>query len=597
MIAAGGVLLLMLVGFALEGLFSGDETDDTSNDGAEAPDGGSAQNAYDASVYTSDLHDLLFGSDGMGNPGDTGAPQDQADSGNILDDIFVNDPATGGGSDADPSFATTPIFGTGAADAMHGDTGNDEIHGADGNDDISGFDGDDDLYGDGGDDLIAGGTGDDTLAGGDGNDSLAGDTGSDTLDGGDGSDTLDGGPGDDLLILGDGDMAMGGDGEDQFLTRADVPDDVPILSDFMPGVDTILVRYDGDTPPEITFEENAENNSTAVFSDGAQILHLDDTTGLTLDDVQLEQEPTDPDGGDSITGSDGNDTLAGGDGSDTIDGQNGNDVLNGGTADDILRGREGMDDLFGQQDADALTGGAGDDLVDGGAQNDLAFGNEGDDTILGEGGNDELYGDQGDDSIEGGDGHDLLGGGDGTDTLSGGDGNDLIYGADGDDSLDGGAGEDFLSGGFGSDHMQGGDGNDTLDGTFAGGDDQFGPYDEDQADTMDGGAGDDYLFLGENDVATGGDGSDIFESGVYVENDSDAGLVTDFDPADDLIQVSVDLEVTPDPEISVVDFEDGSGASIMVDGHVVLRVVGAQGLDPTDIMLRDIRLDDMAETG
>ncbi len=120
MIAAGGVLLLMLVGFALEGLFSGDETDDTNNDGADAPDSGSASNAYDASVYTSDLHDLLFGSDGMGNPGDGSGDSGSSDTGNLLDDIFLDNTAQGADASPDPDsdMSATPIFGTAAAESM-----------------------------------------------------------------------------------------------------------------------------------------------------------------------------------------------------------------------------------------------------------------------------------------------------------------------------------------------------------------------------------------------------------------------------------------------------------------------------------------------
>jgi hypothetical protein len=73
-------------------------------------------------------------------------------------------------------------------------------------------------------------------------------------------------------------------------------------------------------------------------------------------------------------------------------------------------------------------------------------------------------------------------------------------------------------------------------------------------------------------------------------------VVTDFNPEEDQIQVSVDLEASPDPDVSVIDFDDGTGASIMVDGTIVLQVTGAQGLDPSAILIRDIRLDDMAES-
>lgn len=560
MIAAGGVMLLMLVGFALEGLFSGGEEESTS-DGSDAAEDSRLEAGYDASVYTSDLHDLLFGDDGMGNPGVSSGDESGDGAfagGNLLDDISGNTDAS---ADDLPEVEPLILFGTGASNALTGD------------------DGDDELYGE------------------DGDDALYGNDGQDTLDGGEGDDTLDGGADDDTLILDDGDLATGGEGADTFQITPDIPDDVPILTDFLPGVDTILVRYDGDTAPEITFETDEEAGSTAVFSDGSQILHLEGTTDVTLDDVVLEQDMATPtEGDDSLTGDDGDDTIDGGGGDDTVTGLDGDDLLNGGTGDDILRGRTGMDELFGQQGADALTGGAGDDHVSGGSDNDLAFGNEGADTVLGDEGNDELYGDQGDDSLSGGSGHDLLHGGEGDDSLSGDDGNDLLFGAEGDDDLFGGAGDDYLLGGFGEDQMDGGDGNDTLDGTFTAGDSSFGPYDEDSADTLAGGDGDDHLFLGEGDTGIGGNGADLFESGAYIESDTEAAVVTDFNPNEDQIQVSVDLQATPQPNITVVDFADGTGADILVDGTTVLRVTGAQGLDPDSILIRDIRLDDLAES-
>ena len=111
-----------------------------------------------------------------------------------------------------------------------------------------------------------------------------------------------------------------------------------------------------------------------------------------------------------------------------------------------------------------------------------------------------------------------------------------------------------------------------------------------------GGDGDDHLFLGQGDAGIGGAGADTFESGSYIAEDADAPVVTDFDPAEDRVQISVDLEATPDPEIAVVDFADGTGADVVVDGTTVLRINGAQGLDPDSILVRDMRLDDLAET-
>ena len=40
-----------------------------------------------------------------------------------------------------------------------------------------------------------------------------------------------------------------------------------------------------------------------------------------------------------------------------------------------------------------------------------------------------------------------------------------------------------------------------------------------------------------------------------------------------------------DFDVRVEDFEDGTGASVFVDGHEVMRVPGAQGLDLSDVQL------------
>ncbi len=67
----------------------------------------------------------------------------------------------------------------------------------------------------------------------------------------------------------------------------------------------------------------------------------------------------------------------------------------------------------------------------------------------------------------------------GNDSIDGGDGNDTIFGEGGNDTLLGGIGDDVLDGGIGSDDLQGGAGNDTLN-------------------------------VAQGDVATGGDGDDVF---------------------------------------------------------------------------------------
>ncbi len=254
-----------------------------------------------------------------------------------------------------------------------------------------------------------------------------------------------------------------------------------------------------------------------------------------------------------------------------------------GGSEEMLDARTQIDDAFGTGGEDALTGGFNDDMISGTDGQDALFGGEGADTLLGGGGNDELHGDTGDDLLQGGDGVDFLDGGDGNDTLDGGAGRDLLFGGDGDDVLAGGAGDDFLQGGMGSDTLNGGSGNDVLDGTFG-----RNGMDHDDGDVLWGGDGDDTIIVGQGDIAHGNDGADLFIAGSYIEAAEVAGSVTDFDPGMDRIEVIFDPDLHPNPILEVLDFEDGSGADIVLNGEVILSVTGAQGLDPNLIELRAV---------
>lgn len=262
-----------------------------------------------------------------------------------------------------------------------------------------------------------------------------------------------------------------------------------------------------------------------------------------------------------------------------------------GGAGDMLDARGDIDPAFGTGGEDAQTGTFNDDLVLGADGQDALFGDEGDDTLQGGAGNDELHGDTGHDVLEGGAGIDFLDGGEGDDLLDGGADRDLLFGGDGDDVLNGGAAADFLQGGMGADMMNGGSGDDVLNGTFtqgANGTFTHGAMDQDDADTLWGGDGDDTLIIGQNDMAHGGAGADTFTSGEYIENADVAGHVADFDPTEDRIEVIFDPDVNPNPQVEVQDFEDGSGADILLNGSVILSVSGAQGMDPGLIDLRAV---------
>jgi hypothetical protein len=65
----------------------------------------------------------------------------------------------------------------------------------------------------------------------------------------------------------------------------------------------------------------------------------------------------------------------------------------------------------------------------------------------------------------------------------------------------------------------------------------------------------------------------------------ETSTIDDFDPEADQIEILYDPEVYGDPVVEVVDFEDGSGASIHLNGEPILHVKGAQGLDPSHVVL------------
>ena len=99
-------------------------------------------------------------------------------------------------------------------------------------------------------------------------------------------------------------------------------------------------------------------------------------------------------------------------------------------------------------------------------------------------------------------------------------------------------------------------------------------------DTLIGGAGDDLLFIGHNDLATGGPGSDGFVIGDWFGS-GNAALVTDFGSTEDVIVVlladdNADAEIT----ITVADLESGNGRLILIDGVTAAIIVGT--FDPED---------------
>lgn len=92
------------------------------------------------------------------------------------------------------------------------------------------------LRGKAGHDAIIGWAGDDVMSGGSGKDSMEGGSGRDRMSGGKGADYLGGGE--------DRDVLTGGAGKDKFLFAEFGSDDADRVTDFKPGVDSILLAGD-----------------------------------------------------------------------------------------------------------------------------------------------------------------------------------------------------------------------------------------------------------------------------------------------------------------------------------------------------------------
>jgi Ca2+-binding RTX toxin-like protein len=124
-----------------------------------------------------------------------------------------------------------------------------------------------------------------------------------------------------------------------------------------------------------------------------------------------------------------------------------------------------------------------------------------------------------------------LDGKEGNDTLKGGIGKDLIKGGLGDDNLSGGGGNDTILGEAGNDILKGDLGNDTLRGGLGN-------------DTLRGGEGNDVLVPGEGkDLMVGGPDADRFrfEADTTIGSASNVSRIADFDPDQDIIQISRNL--------------------------------------------------------
>ncbi|WP_299041449.1 tandem-95 repeat protein [uncultured Tateyamaria sp.] len=368
----------------------------------------------------------------------TGDPEgDMVDNG---DNIFSDDPEdedddiieAGGGDD-------TIIAGQGD-DSVDGGEGNDLIDTGNGdlapdlgfpNDDGTpvpgfpfGFPADDDPNNDL--DFVDGGAGDDTISTGDDADTIIGGDGNDVIDGGIDDDIIDGDDSNDSTA-GGADRIVGGEGND--------------LIDGGVGDDTIFAGND----PDLGLDQlNIEDDGSNPIFPG---------------------DPRPDNGMDTVFGGEGNDLIFGADDDDELYGGTGNDTIDGEIDEDFIDGGEGDDSLLGGQGNDTIEGGVGNDFIDGGLQADTLNGGEGNDTILGDNGADLINGGEGDDLIDGGTGDDTLNGDGGNDSIIGSTGDDVIDGGDGNDTIDGGnGGQDIMSGGADRDLFINVDAGETVDG-------------------------------------------------------------------------------------------------------------------------------------
>ncbi|SEV87941.1 Hemolysin-type calcium-binding repeat-containing protein [Aliiroseovarius sediminilitoris] len=250
-----------------------------------------------------------------------------------------------------------------------------------------------------------------------------------------------------------------------------------------------------------------------------------------------------------------------------------------------------------------VDGGAGNDTLTSGDDAAYLFGNDGDDVITSGEGVLAGFGGNGDDTLDAARSRDsFLDGGAGDDMLVGGDGDDQLFGGvhetpdeehtpvTDDDILIGGAGDDALFGGHGADTLTGGEGDDIINhlghAMERGGAElhDFGWHIDGDQDTLDGGSGDDTLIMDRSDIATGGDGEDVF----WVYSDADAGQshaeVMDFVPGQDFLRVSLDpTQDARDLEYDVHPSATGEDGIVTVNGEVVAILRGAPGATMHDV--------------
>ncbi|MDE9450385.1 hypothetical protein J3R80_07865 [Aliiroseovarius sp. Z3] len=252
-----------------------------------------------------------------------------------------------------------------------------------------------------------------------------------------------------------------------------------------------------------------------------------------------------------------------------------------------------------------VDGGAGDDTLTSGDDAAYLFGNDGNDVITAGEGVLAGFGGDGDDTLDATTSLDsFLDGGTGDDILIGGEGDDQLFGgmhetigdtggsATDDDVLYGGAGDDALYGGYGADTLNGGEGDDIINhlghAMERGGAERhdFDWHIDGDQDRLDGGLGNDTLIMDRSDIATGGEGEDVF----WIYSDADSGEdhaeVMDFVPGQDFLRVSLDpTQDAGELEYEVQPSATGEDGVVTVNGEVVAILRGAPGATTHDVYI------------
>jgi Ca2+-binding RTX toxin-like protein len=445
--------------------------------------------------------------------------------------------------------------------------------GSDGNDVVRALAGDDVILAGDGDDNVFAGDGDDTVAGEEGNDRIFLGRGNDVSTNGDvftdlavqpsgqtasGDDLIRGGAGADQIIDILGSNTLYGDTGSDILSGRDAEFDQGTPDTLFGGFgDDVLRANDGDDltggAGDDVFDIAASGSAGPAiindFEDGENlIIRLPDGTPAPMERVSSAV---------SDNGEDLNILLD-------------EDVVA------VLKGLTALPEGTFTMTAGGTAGASGSSGGSDSYENAL-FGTENADTIVADDGQDAVFTGAGDDII--------------TQTTTGAtDPSDQalrINAGIGNDSVVAGGGDDVIFGNLGADTIDGNEGNDTIFGGF--GSDLIATDDQstDTPDVVDGGGNNDVLIGDNGDTFTGGDGRDSFAN-VLRDVTSDPITITDFDPANEQLEVQYEAnELAIPPAFNKVASADGADTVISFG---TTEVFVLRGVAVADVALADIIL-------